>query len=345
MKTLFALLLVACQSAVAFAQDDKTPFLIKSLASDAVSNVTVSTSAGGIFVTGRSGESPRIEVYIQGNNGHDLSKEEIQKRLDEDYDMDISVNNHQLTATVKHKHEMENFDWHRGLSISFKIYVPHDVSTDLHTSGGGITLDDLKGNEMFSTSGGGLDLSKLTGSIHGKTSGGGINISDCGDDIDVHTSGGGIDAKNCSGTIKLNTSGGGITLNDMKGTIDVHTSGGGIDGSHIAGELIAGTSGGGIDLHDMNGSLDAHTSAGNLDAEITGLGKYLKLHTSAGSIDLKLPSGQGMNLQLSAEHINSGELKDFSGTWDKRSVNGTINGGGIPVEAHANGSIDISFGR
>jgi DUF4097 and DUF4098 domain-containing protein YvlB len=345
MKTLLAFFIVACYGITAYAQDDRTPFLTKQLGNDAINSVVVSTSAGGIFVTGRSGEAARIEVYIRGNNNNELSKDEIRKRLDEDYDMNISVNGHELSAIVKNKHEHINWDGRRGLSISFKIYVPHDASTDLHTSGGGIALDDLKGNEMFSTSGGGLDLTKLHGTVHGKTSGGGINISDCGDDIDVHTSGGGITASKCDGTIRLNTSGGGIELNDMKGNITAHTSGGGVNGDHIEGELITGTSGGGIDLHNMNCSLEATTSAGNLNAQMTGVGKYLKLHTSAGSIDLRLPAGQGMNLELSAEQINSNELKNFSGTWDKRSVSGSVNGGGIPIEAHANGSLDVSFGR
>jgi DUF4097 and DUF4098 domain-containing protein YvlB len=345
MKTFLAFLIVAFQSAAALAQDEHTPFLTKSLANDAISNVVVSTSAGGIFVTGRSGEAPRIEVYIRGNNDKELSKEEIQKRLDEDYDMTITVNSHELSAIVKHKHEMDNWDGRHGLNISFKIFVPEAVSTDLHTSGGGIELNNLKGDEKFTTSGGGLELDHLTGTVHGKTSGGGIEVFNCGDDIDLHTSGGGIEAKNCTGTIKLNTSGGGIELDGLKGTITAHTSGGSVAGSHIEGELVTSTSGGGIDLHDMNCSLDATTSAGDLDAQMTGVGKYLKLHTSAGSIDLQLPAKQGVDLDLSAERISDNITSGFTGSWDKRKVNGSINGGGVPVEAHANGSIDISFGK
>ena len=106
MKTYLTLFIVACQGVVAMAQDydNKTPYLTKSLANDAISSVVVSTSAGGITVSGESGQSPRVEVYIRGNNNRELSKEEIQKRLDEDYDMNISVNGHELSATVKNKH-------------------------------------------------------------------------------------------------------------------------------------------------------------------------------------------------------------------------------------------------
>src|SRR5882757_10736551 len=163
MKAYLTLLIVACQSVAALAEDDKTPYLTKSLSSDAINSVVVSTSGGGIKVSGESGQSPRIEVYIRGNNNRQLSKEEIQKRLSEDYDMNIAVNGHELTATVKQKHNFSN--WRNQMSISFKIYVPENVTTDLKTSGGGIDLDNLKGNETFSTSGGGLRLNKLTGVI------------------------------------------------------------------------------------------------------------------------------------------------------------------------------------
>jgi len=344
MKTYLTLFIVACQSVVALAQDNenKTPYLTKSLANDAISSVVVSTSAGGIMVSGQSGQEPRVEVYIKGNNGKELTKEEIQKLLTDDYDMSIAVNGHELTATVKARHTFSN--WRQQMSISFKIYVPEQVSTNLKTSGGGISLDNLKGNESFTTSGGGLNVDKLSGVIHGRTSGGGINVTNSNDDIDLVTSGGGIIAKNCEGHIQLRTSGGGLILENLKGTINAHTSGGGIEGTHVEGELITSTSGGGIDLKEMNCSLEASTSAGSLNAQMTGVGKYLKLSTSAGNIELELPSKQGLDLSLRAESIDDKIADGFKGEWTKRHVDGSVNGGGIPVNAQASsGNIHVRF--
>jgi DUF4097 and DUF4098 domain-containing protein YvlB len=324
MKTYFTLLIVVCQSIIAMAQD-KAPYLTKSLANDAISNVVVSTSAGGITVSGQSGEAPRVEVYIKGNNGQDLSKEEIEKRLAENYDMNISINGHELSAIVKAKHN--NMDWKKSISISFKIFVPEQVSTDLKTSGGGIRLNHLKGNETFATSGGGLQIDQLSGVIRGKTSGGGIQV------------------RNLNGKIKLMTSGGGLVLENLKGDINAHTSGGGIEGKHIEGELITSTSGGGIDLKDMNCSLDANTSAGDLDVQMVKVGKYLKLSASSGTIDMQLPSKQGFDLNLHGENISDHfGMNGFTGEWKKDHVNGSVNGGGIPVNANASsGGINLKF--
>jgi hypothetical protein len=321
--------------------DGKTPYQTKSLANDGISKVTVSTMAGGIMVSGQSGQSPRVEVYIKGNNNHQLTKEQIEQKLAQDYDLTINVEGHELKAEVKTKHD--NIDWKNALNISFKIYVPQQVSTDLRTSGGGIQLDNLKGNETFTTSGGGLQIDALSGMINGRTSGGGIQVSNSHNDINLVTSGGGIQAKNCSGNIKLVTSGGGIELKNLEGSIVAHTSGGGIEGKHISGELVTGTSGGGIDLKDMDCSLEASSSAGSLAIQMNHVGKYLKLDASAGNIDLHLPAKEGFDLNLSAERITDQIAGDFHGSWTKENVNGSVNGGGVKVEAHSNDNIDVKF--
>ena len=344
MKTFLLTCFLGLQTIICLAQDDenKTPYLAKSLANDAISSVVVSTSGGGIEVSGQSGQQPRIEVYIHGNNNKELSKEEIKKRLDEDYDMNISVNGHELSATVKTRHQLDN--WKDQISISFKIYVPEQVATDLETRGGGISLDHLKGNEKFTTRGGGLAIDEVNGTINGNTSGGGIIVSNSGDNIDLQTRGGGIVAKNCHGTIRLETSGGGLDLSDLKGDIKASTRGGGIVGRNIEGELVTSTSGGGIDLRDMNCSLDASTSAGSMIAQMKHIGKYLKLDTKAGNIELDLPLKQGLDLDLRGERINQAphSISDFSGDWDKNHIKGTVNGGGIPVNV-SGGHIEVEF--
>ncbi|WP_439695630.1 DUF4097 domain-containing protein [Mucilaginibacter sp. AW1-7] len=348
MKAYILSALLACQTMAAIAQDNdgKTPYMTKSLASDAINSVVVNTSAGGIEVSGRAGQAPRVEVYIRGNNGRDLSKEEIKKRLDEDYDLSVTVTGHEVRAIAKNKHENQSFNWKKSISISFKILVPQQVATNLKTSGGGIRLDNLKGNETFTTSGGGLEVDRLYGTIKGTTSGGGIRVTNSGDNINLQTSGGGIEAKNLTGKISLETSGGGLRLENLKGTVNAHTSGGGVEGNNIEGELVTSTSGGGIDLKGMNCSLDASTSAGSLRAQMVKVGKFLKLDVSSGNIDLQLPANQGLNLDIRGDGINQhpSKISGFTGQWDNEHIKGTVNGGGAPVTAEASsGNVSVKF--
>ncbi len=343
MKNYLLLLLLAGQSYAALAQDDKTPYETKSLAGNNVKEVNVQTSGGSIAVSGASGQAPRVDVYIRGNNNQELSKEEISKRLQEDYTLDVSVTGSEVHAIAKRKHDNDNWDGKRQLSISFKIFVPKQVDTKLSTSGGSIHLDNLSGGENFNTSGGSLHIESLTGTIKGETSGGSIEVANSGDEINLETSGGSIHANNCHGKIKLETSGGSLSLDNLKGSITANTSGGSIHADKIEGELITGTSGGSVSLTQMACSLDASTSGGSMHVELLSVGKYVKLDVSGGHVDLKLPSKKGMDLDFSADKINPGSLAGFTGDWDKTHVKGSINGGGVPVKVDASGHLDVSF--
>jgi DUF4097 and DUF4098 domain-containing protein YvlB len=344
MKKIINLTLALLVSIAVQAQNDndRQPYLTKSLSAESIRDVYARTSGGGITVSGVPAGETRIEVYVQPNNNrNDLSKEEIKERLKEDYELDVSVAGNTLTAIAKPKHT--NMSWKRNLSISFKIYVPKNVSTDLNTSGGGISLTNLSGTHNFSTSGGGLHLDKLSGKIRGRTSGGGITVSDTHDDINLSTSGGGIDADNCSGNLVLATSGGSINLDGLQGTIQARTSGGTVRGSAIKGELETHTSGGSVSLRDLSGSVDASTSGGNMDIEIEELGKYVTVSNSGGNIQLKMPGDKGVNLKLRGERIKIEDLNNFSGEQDEHKVTGKINGGGIPVDIQTSGNITLAL--
>src|SRR5436853_3780015 len=162
----------------------------------------VETSGGGISVACVPASEARIEVYVSPNNNkNDLSKAEIQQRLNELYDLNISVASNKLTATAKSKERIK--DWKKALNISFKVFVPKNVSTDLSTSGGSISLTNVSGNQNFSTSGGNLNVDNVSGKVDGRTSGGGIDLENSKDDIELTTSGGSVHARNCEGKLRL----------------------------------------------------------------------------------------------------------------------------------------------
>jgi len=343
MKKYIILFIAACQSIAALAQDNKTPYITKSLANAGIKNVYVSTSGGSITVSGGSGQEPRVEVYISGNGGlGTLSKDEIKKRLEENYTLDITVSGGEVRAVAKNKHD-HNWDWRRSLNIGFKVYVPQNVSSKLETSGGSIHLDNLNGDERFETSGGSLHIDRLTGVIHGRTSGGSISVSNSKDNIDLETSGGSIRANDCSGTIKLGTSGGSVHLEDLNGKINAETSGGSISASNIKGELKTGTSGGSINLTGLACSLDTYTSGGSIHAQLNEASKFIKIDASGGHVDLQLPSKQGYDLQLHADKVTAELGSSFSGTKEKDKVEGKLNGGGIRVDVNGSNRVNLTF--
>lgn len=342
MRKLFLLMFITAIGFYANAQN-KEPYMTKSLSGESVKNTEVQTSGGSISVTGvnASGET-KVEVYISGNNGkNEISKEEIRKRL-EQYDLNVSVSNNKLTAIAKPKER--NMDWKKGLSISFKIYVLKNTSTDLTTSGGSISLTNLNGSQNFTTSGGSLNIDNVGGKIDGRTSGGSITLQNSRDDIDLTTSGGSIKANNCDGKLRLTTSGGSLNLEGLKGDIKAATSGGSVNGKNISGELVTHTSGGSIHLYELACSVEASTSGGGIDVEIKELGKYVKLSNSGGGIDLLLPKGKGVDLDLSGNRIKTDQLGNFDGKIEDDSLQGKLNGGGVSVKVRsASGRISLAF--
>ncbi len=345
MKKYLSFLLALSAAATVFAQDynGKEPFMTKSLASDGIQQVKVETTGGNISVSGADAQA-RIEVYIWPGNSRDknMSKADIQKRLDADYDLTIGVADHKLTAIAKPKHR--NMDWNHSLSISFKIFVPRTASSNLTTSGGNIHLDNLSGTQDFTTSGGNLSVDQLSGHVTGRTSGGNISVTNSKDDIDLTTSGGNIDADKCNGDITLTTSGGSVSLHHLQGKIKGTTSGGSVNGEDIEGELSAHTSGGNVHMDNLSCSLETSTSGGNITVSMKSLGKYVKISNSAGNIDLEVPKDKGMNLKLHGDKIHTGVLNNFSGDTDEHHMTGTLNGGGVPITVDAgSGKIKLSL--
>src|SRR5258706_7822963 len=234
MRMILFLVLAGLQIRAAEAQKSSghtPPYLQKSLAGVSLQQVELETTGGNISVYGVPDAEARLEVYVRGNHDGEgeIPKEEIERRLNEQYDLNISVNDHKLTAIAKAK--ARNMNWRKGLSISFKAYVPQAVSSNLKTSGGNINLKNLSGaTQEFRTSGGNLDVDMVSGKLTGRTSGGNISLTDSKEEIDLETSGGNIETVKFKGKIKISTSGGNLTLRLFKGTIPATTSRGAVGG-------------------------------------------------------------------------------------------------------------------
>lgn len=344
MKTYLSLLLLGGSLTVnAQIKTGQAPYLTKSLANEAIKNVAVTTSGGSIAVAGGSAADARVEVYVNPNNHRagDLTREEMQQRLAADYDLTVEVSNGRLTAKARPKEK--NTDWKRGLNISFRVFVPQNVSTELTTSGGDIQLTNLAGNQRFTTSGGDLRIERVSGQTKGSTSGGDIHLKNSKDQLELTTSGGDIEAQDCTGNLELATSGGSLRLTNLNGVVEASTSGGDVKGHNIAGELRARTSGGDVTLRELTCSLETSTSGGSLEVAIQKPGKYIRLNNSGGDITLQLPKNTAADLDLQADRVHVGQLADFDGTVEKDEVKGKLNGGGVPVTADASsGNVSLS---
>ena len=337
MKKLFLTLVATYTIASLTAQDNQKnePFSTKSFAGQSIKDVEVETSGGNISVQSVPADQSRIEVFVWPANGKNKasSKDEIQKKLDEFYDLKIDVSNNRLIATAKSK--SRKWDRNNALSISFKVYVNSNVSTNLTTSGGNISLKEVNGQQKITTSGGNLVIDHVKGKLKGTTSGGNIQVTDAEDIVELTTSGGNIEANNCKGDTRLVTSGGSIRLANMSGTTEAVTSGGNVQANMVTGGLQAHTSGGNIDLAALSCDLETATSGGNIRVAFNEPGRTIKIRNSGGNIALQLPASKGYDLDLNGGKVKADNMSNFSGKTGDDVISGKLNGGGARVTVDA----------
>ncbi|MDR9416876.1 MAG: DUF4097 family beta strand repeat-containing protein [Gracilimonas sp.] len=199
------------------------------------------------------------------------------------------------------------WNWNNGYSISFIVYTPNETRTRLKTSGGSLTAKNMSGTQ------------------------------------ELKTSGGSITTEGIQGEMVLKTSGGSIRMKDIQGDVDAKTSGGTIRAEYLVGNLEAKTSGGSIRLSGIEGRVEAKTSGGSIDAEVLAPSELIDLKTSGGSITITVPRENGYDLDLDGNRVY-GKLESFSGEMEKDEIRGTLNGGGVKVEAKTSGgSIRLEY--
>ena len=336
------ILVVTCLALHAQHAESDYLYTTKSFKDASPKKIVAGTSHGNISVSDVPASQTRVEVYVHSNNGNqELSKQEIQKKLDEYYTLEISLSGDVLNASVRQKKEILLNE--SGLSISFEIYVPKTASSTLKTSHGNIDLKGMEGSQDAETSHGDITISKITGKVVGQTSHGNVSVADCKNDIDVSTDHGDITGTNCEGTIKLITSHGNIDLRNLKGKVRAGTSHGNVSGNTIGGELTASTSHGDVNLDGISSSVNASTDHGNISLSAVQITGEIMTSNGNGNISIELPKGKGLDLDLQGREVSVDELQNFSGTKEKDLVKGSTNGGGIKVSAKTDREARLTF--
>jgi len=129
--------------------------------------------------------------------------------------------------------------------------------------------------------------------------------------------------------VDLNTSGGSIEIENLKGEVDAYTSGGSISLENMHGDVDIKTSGGSLNLDNIIGKIDAKTSGGSIKLKLPkNPTQDSKVKTSGGSITAYLAKDVAVNLYAKTSGGRASSEFSVNGKTTKRSIEGTINGGG-----------------
>lgn len=302
-----AALLTGC-TVVAQARVDRT--VEKTFTVNGAGTLHVETQGGEIRVMASSDQSVHVTAKERIRANTEAEADELLKKLE------LTFEQNGNDVRVISKYERQPAGFHMGswppVNVDVIVSLPAKFATELHTSGGGITVGDLEGKAELRTSGGGIKLGKMGGPVDARTSGGSITLDEAGGAVELKTSGGNITVGRVNGPAELSTSGGSIKVDSVANVLRAHTSGGSIK-ANIAGplkeECALSTSGGSVRVSvDKMAAfrLDASTSGGDVDVDgltmtleklgrdrsrlagtVNGGGPLLKLRASGGSISVR----------------------------------------------------------
>jgi DUF4097 and DUF4098 domain-containing protein YvlB len=264
-----------------------------------------------------------IEAHRKINFGNESREKEYFA------DSPLMITKEGETVTVRarpNRTHHQNWSGQMTMDARYIVRLPKEYNVDLHTSGGAIVVNGIKGEIKSNTSGGELKFTALQGPIDARTSGGNIAMKDCAGETRISTSGGGIEIDNGSGRLDARTSGGSIAVHQFSGDTEVRTNGGKLTLENVKSKLFGRTSAGSIDV----ALADPVTADVNLDS-------------SAGSIDLAVPPKAGLDVdaRTSMGRIRS-ELPMVTTRSADDRLEGTLNGGGRSVILRASvGGITI----
>lgn len=322
MKHLAIILVIGCMFNHVAAQNFEYSFTeTYNIATPA--HLDISSSDGNIEVT--PWDKPGVQVYfIAKRMGHllQIDKNELEQQII----LEIDAEGNTLHIAARNKPSQSFLNWGNTINVSFKIYAPAQMSSELGSSDGDITVKGVfTGDQQCKTSDGNVNVEKVTGNVSGHTSDGDVRVDNVQGRVDVRTSDGDVHLSYIQGDAQCSTSDGSIDLLNLSGSIEAKTSDGSIEFDNLAGGLMASTSDGNI-----RGSM----------VKVTG---QLSLKSSDGNIDVKVPGDVGWDLSIRGESLHV-PLKNFSGQADKHSIQGKINGGGSGmILVTSDGSVSVDY--
>lgn len=291
-----------CTRSVVSSGGDK-PYLTREFDVDSPGQLKIFTVAGNIDVLPSSSQNKvRVELYVDRGFAFWSNSNNL-----DNFRITMLKRGSEIVASVERKQRETSF-FSDQMSFSFRVYVPRNMSTELKTLGGKITLRNVQGKQSIKTNGGSIEASDIDGRLEAYTSGGNIDISDS------------------KGTIFAQTDGGNISLDKNSGEIRLKTNGGKIVAERISGSMLG------------------HVGGGDIWADFVHVEQGIDLQTSAGNIHLEVPDIMGYQLLLRGSKVDFAKRDMVKGEVKTGHIEGTYKDSGPPISLTTNaGTITLKM--
>ncbi|MBS1849590.1 MAG: DUF4097 family beta strand repeat protein [Acidobacteria bacterium] len=214
----------------------------------------------------------------------------------------------------------------RNISISYELVVPADTRLQSQTGSGDQTISGIQGPVEVQAGSGNVTTSAIGGPVQAQTGSGNLTLHDVRGNVRARAGSGEIEATAIGGGFDGESGSGNVTLTQSApGSVRVHSGSGDME------------------LRGVHGSLEAETGSGQLHAEGRPSGAW-RLRSGSGDIHLKLATEAGFDLdaKTGSGDISLGSPITVQGNISRKSVQGKVRGGGVPVAVETgSGGIEI----
>jgi DUF4097 and DUF4098 domain-containing protein YvlB len=198
-------------------------------------------------------------------------------------------------------------EWPKGpnknlsVSIYYTLMIPSEATLNANTVSGDVTCEDISGD------------------LKAKTVSGDVIVTGAKNGANCSTTSGDVEIDNVIGDVKLHTVSGDVIANEIKGSVDADT---------VSGSVV---------LTNITGAdeIEASTISGKVkyEGDLASNG-YYHLKTHSGRVEFIVPSNAAFDLDARtfSGSINSDFDITVRGKIDKKSLKGSVNGGGAEVE-------------
>ncbi|MCJ7581993.1 MAG: DUF4097 domain-containing protein, partial [Candidatus Aminicenantes bacterium] len=191
-----------------------------------------------------------------------------------------------------------------NVSITYTLMIPAEASINANTVSGDVICEEISGD------------------LKAETVSGDVIVTGAANGANCSTVSGNVEVDNVTGDVKLHTVSGDVLANKIKGSVDADT---------VSGSVVL------TNITDAD-EIEASTISGKVkyEGDLASSG-YYHLKSHSGRVEFIVPSGSAFDLDARtfSGSINSDFDITVRGKIEKKSLTGSVNGGGAEVELKA----------
>jgi hypothetical protein len=243
----------------------------------------------------------RAEVQIDADK---VSKAATLDMAKENIDL-VKINVTQENSTVRIETEYPKGEHKKlNVSVSFKLMIPSQAAINATTVSGNVTCESIGGYLRANTASGNVVVSGARAGAACSSTSGDVEAVNITGDVDLHTVSGTVKADSVKGSVEADTVSGSVLLTNITGAETV-------EGSTTSGRVV-------------------------YEGDIASNG-YYSLKSHSGRVEFTVPSSAAfdVNAKTFSGSIDTEFEITVRGKIDKKSLSGSINGGGAEVDLKA----------